>query len=72
MSRAIEASIRELTAEAVALQNTKPKPPESPAGLPEWTAFRVAEAEWNMLDNGRLEDLWGRVDALRSILDGCD
>ena len=72
MSRVIEESIQELTEAAVALQNTKPLPPESPAGLVEWTSYRAAEAEWNALNGERLTDLWGRVDALRSILDGCD
>jgi hypothetical protein len=72
VSRVIEESIRELTEAAVALQNTQPLPPESPAGLPEWTGFRAAEAEWELLYGDRLTDLWGRIDALRSILDGCD
>lgn len=72
VSRVIEESIRELTATAVALQNTQPLPPESPAGLPEWTGFRAAEVEWELLYGDRLTDLWGRIDALRSILDGCD
>jgi hypothetical protein len=72
VSRVIEESIRELTTQAVALQNTRPQAPKSPAGLVEWTTFRVAEAEWDARNGSTLVDLWGRVDALRSILDGCD
>jgi len=61
----IHEAIRELEEEAIVLQANPPPRPESPSGLVEWQAYRKAEAEWKL----RLAELWGRVDALRSIHD---
>ncbi len=60
----ISEAIRELEEEAIVLQANPPPKPKSPSGLMEWQAYRKAEAAWKL----RLADLWGRVDALRSII----
>jgi hypothetical protein len=62
----INDAIRELTEEALALQADRPTRPRAPySGLIEWREFRKAEEKWKL----KVADLWGRIDALRSIQD---
>ncbi len=62
----INEAIRELTDEVVALQADRPARPQAPhSGLFEWREFRKAEEKWKL----KVADLWGRIDALRSIQD---
>ena len=62
----ISEAIRELTESVIALQNNPPKRPQAPrSGLIEWREFRKAEEEWKL----KIADMWGRIDALRSIQD---
>ena len=59
-------AIRELTDEVIVLQANPPMRPQAPySGLMEWREYRKVEAEWKL----RVADLWGRIDALRSIQD---
>ena len=61
----INEAIQELTEEVIVLQAHPPDRPGTPSGLIEWREYRKAEAEWKL----RVADLWGRIDALRSIQD---
>jgi len=66
MTAVISEAIRELTDEVTELQSNPPKRPMAPfSGLIEWREYRKAEEKWKL----KIADLWGRIDALRSIQD---
>ena len=69
MTMVISEAIQELTAEVTELQSNPPSRPQAPySGLIEWREYRKAETAWKL----RIADLWGRIDALRSIGDSGD
>ena len=61
----ISEAIRELTDEVIVLQANPPPRPGTPSGLVEWREYRKVEEEWKL----KVADMWGRIDALRSIQD---
>jgi len=65
MTAVISEAIRELTDEVTVLQANPPERPGTPSGLIEWREYRKAEEKWKL----KVADLWGRIDALRSIQD---
>ena len=66
MTAVISEAIRELTDEVTELQANPPPRPMMPfSGLIEWREYRKAEEKWKF----KVADLWGRIDALRSIED---
>ena len=66
MTVVISEAIRELTAQVTELQSNPPARPRTPfSGLIEWREYRKTESAWKL----RIADLWGRIDALRTIGD---
>jgi hypothetical protein len=66
MTAVISEAIRELTEEVTKLQANPPHRPQAPfSGLFEWREYRKIEEKWKL----KVADLWGRIDALRSIQD---
>ena len=66
MTVVISEAIRELVDQATELQSNPPPRPEPPfSGLLEWREYRKTEEERKL----KVADLWGRIDALRSIDD---